>query len=267
MRPVIYIKKIEQFIRSKREETTKKTTYLKQYNELKRQELETKARFKFEDEDFYPCLNDAGFNQVFDRHYVYHTAWAARKVKEFSPATHIDISSLLYFSTLISAFVPTEYYDFRPAHISLSGLKSKRADLCNLHFDPYSINSLSSMHVVEHIGLGRYGDTLDYDGDLKAMKSLARVLAPGGQLLFVVPLAGVCRIEFNAHRVYSFSQVIEIFQDFGLSLQEFAIVPDGNNATGLVLNPTPDLLVKQHYACGCFRFTRPNKCNEDVIKC
>ncbi len=33
------------------------------------------------------------------------------------------------------------------------------------------------MHVVEHVGLGRYGDPLDPDGDLKAIAELKRVTA------------------------------------------------------------------------------------------
>jgi hypothetical protein len=36
------------------------------------------------------------------------------------------------------------------------------------------------MHVVEHIGLGRYGEPMDEQGDLKAIEELKRVLAPGG---------------------------------------------------------------------------------------
>jgi len=44
------------------------------------------------------------------------------------------------------------------------------------------------MNVVEHVGLGRYGEPLDPEGDIKAMRELRRVLAPGGSLLFVVPV-------------------------------------------------------------------------------
>ena len=36
------------------------------------------------------------------------------------------------------------------------------------------------MHVVEHIGLERYGDPFDSQGDLKPMRQLERVLAPQG---------------------------------------------------------------------------------------
>ena len=45
------------------------------------------------------------------------------------------------------------------------------------------------MHTLEHIGLGRYGDKVDPMGDIRAMNELARVTAPGGNLLIAVPWA------------------------------------------------------------------------------
>jgi hypothetical protein len=67
------------------------------------------------------------------------------------------------------------------------------------------------MHVVEHVGLGSYGDSLDPNGDLKAMSELKRVLSINGNLLFVVPV-GKPRVMFNAHRIYSYEQIIECFK-------------------------------------------------------
>ena len=61
-------------------------------------------------------------------------------------------------------------------------------DLISLPFEDGSFHSLTCMHVVEHIGLGRYGDQVDPDGDLMAMKELERVTAKLGNLLFVVPV-------------------------------------------------------------------------------
>ena len=110
------------------------------------------------------------------------------------------------------------------------------------------------MHVVEHIGLGRYGDPIDPEGDLNAMSELARVLAPGGSLLFVVPV-GKPRVEFNAHRIYSPEQIRDHFG--GFDLQQFALIPDGRHQMGLVINPSPEFANSQNYACGCFWFRRP----------
>jgi SAM-dependent methyltransferase len=205
-------------------------------------------------EDRYPCLDDRTSDTSFDRHYIYHTAWAARAVAELHPSEHVDIGSSLYFCSIVSAFVATRFYDYRPADLQLSQLVSGRADLLRLPFGTNSIPSLSCMHVVEHVGLGRYGDPLDPEGDRKAMSELARVISPGGSLLFVVPV-GRPRVCFNAHRIYNFAQVCAAFGE--LALKEFALIPDDVAAGGLIKNPDPTLTDAQSYGCGCFWFRKP----------
>jgi len=189
----------------------------------------------------------------FDRHYIYHTAWAARCLAETKPIKHIDISSSLYLSGICSAFINIEFYDFRPADLQLSNLKCESANLTNLHFAANSINSLSCMHTVEHIGLGRYGDTLDVDGDLKAISELIRVLAPGGNLFFVVPV-GEPTIQFNAHRIYSRDQILTYFKE--LKLEKFTLIGEQFSQGGLIDNPSKELLDSQKYGCGCFWFKK-----------
>ena len=207
-------------------------------------------RFKISPCDFYPCLRDKTFKTSFDAHYVYHTAWAARKVKEISPERHTDISSSLYFSGIVSAFIPVDFYDYRPADLTLSNLKSASADLTQLFFADNSLESLSCMHTVEHIGLGRYGDPIDPVGDLKAISELKRVLAPGGSLLFVVPI-GIPKIEYNAHRIYSYEMIKEYFQDF--TLKEFSLIDDAGK---FIENADPEKVKDQKYGCGCFWFIK-----------
>jgi hypothetical protein len=91
---------------------------------------------------------------------------------KIKPAEHIDISSILSFSTIVSAFVPVKFYDYRPAVLEISNYHSGFADLKQLPFPDNSVESLSCMHTIEHIGLGRYGDELDVNGDIKAIEEL-----------------------------------------------------------------------------------------------
>lgn len=211
------------------------------------------GRFSVLWQDRYPCLRDKTGATGFDRHYVYHLAWAARVLAGTRPAEHVDISSSLYFATMVSAFIKVRYYEFRPADLQLDGLTSDPADLLSLPFADGSVKSLSCMHVVEHVGLGRYGDPVDPEGDLKAMAELQRVLAPGGSLLFVVPV-GKPRVAFNAHRIYCYDQVVSYFPD--LCLRQFALIPDDAQGGGIVTDAGKDLSDAQSYGCGCFWFEK-----------
>lgn len=216
-------------------------------------ELKSSDRFKINWKDRQPELKDRTTTTSFDPHYIYHPAWAARIIKQINPELHIDISSTLYFSSMLSAFVPVHFYDFRPANLTLSNLKTGKADLLSLPFSDNSIKSISCMHTVEHIGLGRYGDQIDPIGDLKAIRELKRVLAPGGSLLFVVPI-GKPKIMFNAHRIYSYSQIISYFND--LKIEEFSLLPDNAFEVGIIKDATKEMADSQNYGCGCFWFKK-----------
>jgi len=220
---------------------------------LKFKVADKNPRFPTRISDIFPQIFDKTKLTGFDRHYVYHTAWAARKVKELNPALHTDIASSLYFPGIVSAFVPIAFFDYRPASLHLSDLTTEHADLTQLHFASSSVASLSCMHTIEHIGLGRYGDPIDPDGDVKACSELARVLALGGQLIFVTPVGKKATIQFNAHRIYTYEQVLKLFPT--LRLKEFSYVPETGTA-GVQENAKPEDLASETYACGLFVFTK-----------
>ena len=214
------------------------------------QEKDQKKRLCIPEADLYRCLNDNTGVTYFDAHYIYHPAWAARVIRRNNPAKHIDISSTLHFCTLLSAFIPTEFYDFRPAKLNLDNLSSGSADLTNLFFASNSVESISCMHTIEHIGLGRYGDPIDPEGDVKAIQELQRVTAKGGSLFLVTPV-GRPRIQFNAHRIYSYEMILDLFA--GFELEEFSLIKDDNE---FVREADPELVKEQSYGCGCFYFRK-----------
>jgi hypothetical protein len=221
----------------------------RRFKRLSKKQDQVSVRWK----DRHVCLKEKTAESEFDRHYIYHTAWAARAVARIRPKYHIDISSSLYFCSIISAYVPVRFYEFRPPALALDNLTVETADLLNLPFETGSVSSISCMHVVEHAGLGRYGDPIDPDADCKAIGELTRVCAIGGSVLFVVPV-GKPRLAFNALRVYSPLQISEYFAS--LSLKEFSFIPDRCSDGPLVPVPPADIATHRGEGCGCFWFVK-----------
>jgi SAM-dependent methyltransferase len=187
--------------------------FLRDFEEFKRQSA-IDGRFNPLVEEQNAILNDDADQTIhvsFD--YWVHTAWAARKVAELKPYCHADFASYVYFAGIVSAFVPRFwFFDVRPVTLPLAGMNTAHADLTNLKDNASNTyESVSCLHVMEHVGLGRYGDKLDASGDRKAASELSRILAPGGRLLMVLPMNEKPRVHFNAHRFYSMAQVDEMF--------------------------------------------------------
>jgi len=201
--------------------------------------------------DYWPFLFDKTDTTPFDAQYFYLDSWAARRILKTAPAEHIDVGSNVHFVGILSAFVPVRFIDLRPLNASLSNLKSEAGSLLDLPFKDGSILSLSCLHVIEHIGLGRYGDPLDPAGSKKAARELARVLAPGGNLFVGAPV-GRERVCFNAHRVLAPKTIIEYFGS--LDLVEFSCVVGDGQFTENADPLTADL---GSSACGMFWFTKP----------
>ena len=78
------------------------------------------------------------------------------------------------------------------------------ADCSHLH---NSSTSISSLHAIEHFGLGRYGDPVRPDGHLLGLDNIYRILRNEGKFYFSVPI-GPQRVEFNAHRVFSLQYLL-----------------------------------------------------------
>jgi Caenorhabditis protein of unknown function, DUF268 len=198
----------------------------------------------------FPQLTDRTATTDFDAHYVHQGPWVFRHLIDRPPAQHVDVASYLGYLGFFSAIVPTEFVDIRPPDLQLPRLTVSEGSVLQLPFADRSVESLSCLHVIEHIGLGRYGDPLDAHGSELACAELARVLAVGGQLYLSLPV-GQPRIFFNAHRVHSVEQVLHFTRE--LEFVDLAVVLDDGS---FVANCPPDIVASQSYACGMFRFTR-----------
>ena len=200
--------------------------------------------------DLMPSLQERTGTHDLDSHYFYANAWAARRIAASGATRHVDVGSQALLSSVLSATVPVVFIDYRPLVARLEGLVTVAGDLVHLPVREGSVPSLSCLHVAEHIGLGRYGDPIDARGTRRAMDELARVLAPGGNLFFAVPV-GRERVAFNAHRIHAARTILEGFSS--LTLREFSGVDDaGHYAERVGL----DQFAAAEYACGLFWFTK-----------
>jgi SAM-dependent methyltransferase len=175
--------------------------------------------------DLYPCLFDRTAATGFDAQYVYQAAWAARQIAQARTSKHVDIGSDIRFVSVLTAITEVVFVDIRPVALELKNFSCLPGSLLALPFGDRSVASLSCLHVIEHVGLGRYGDPLDPRGSDKAAREIARVVAPGGTAYLSAPI-GRPRIQFNGQRIFSVAELIGLFP--GLALAELSIV----DATG-----------------------------------
>lgn len=202
--------------------------------------------------EVFPIMNEYNSKAAsLDPHYFQQDLYVARKIVGLRPTFHVDIGSRVDgFVALLTLSLPVEFVDLRPLSISIPNLHYKQGNLYSLPYPDKSLLSLSSLHVVEHVGLGRYGDKLDPAGPVKAMKELQRVVAPGGKLYISVPV-GRPRVCFNAHRVFAPDYVIKQLDE--LILINFAGVNDDGK---LFDNIHPNTLSGSEYALGIYEFSR-----------
>jgi hypothetical protein len=165
-------------------------------------------------------------------------AMASRRESSHYPETDqwlyeaLDKYSISKHNTLIIGS-EEPYYEGIAIHkgakvtlVEYQRITSNHPDISCLTVDEFntinnSYDSAISISSVEHSGLGRYGDELDPDGDIKSMALLRERLNHNGLCFLAVPI-GKDQILWNAHRVYGnirFKKLIdgfEILQSFGL---------------------------------------------------
>lgn len=193
--------------------------YFKDYSAFRK--LPTNGTMPCRTRDLYPRIYDKTKSTDVDPVYYLQGTWCAKKIFENKPARHYDIGSQALMVGIISQFTPTIMVDIRPLSVSLPGLDFTKGSITALPFRDSSIASLSSICVIEHIGLGRYGDPLDQFGTEKAVKELVRVIAPGGNLYISVPIDSENKVNFNAHRTFTREYVLQLFSKLTLKEEKY----------------------------------------------
>jgi SAM-dependent methyltransferase len=181
-----------------------------------------KQKKQINDADFifgrlYPCLIDKYSNNGSAKgDYFHQDLLVARRIYENNPKKHVDIGSRVDgFVAHVASFRDIIAIDIRPSVGQTHNIKFVQQDfMSELKDDMIDYcDSLSSLHAMEHFGLGRFGDAVDFQGHIVGINNLHKMLKKGGKLYFSVPIGTPQRIEFNAHRIFSPKYLVKQFEE------------------------------------------------------
>jgi SAM-dependent methyltransferase len=201
--------------------------YKNDFSELRKQRGEDKT-FAFGKR--FPILGERFTESgTMSGHYFHQDLLVARMIFENKPLKHVDIGSRTDgFVAHVAVFREIEIIDIRSQISKTNNIKFRRADLMQLPQNMINAyDSISTLHAIEHFGLGRYGDPIDYFGYLKALDNIYKILQTGGKFYFSVPI-GPQRIEFNAHRIFSVKYLLDLFKT-RYKVDSFSFVNDNGD--------------------------------------
>lgn len=198
---------------------------------------------------------------IMNGHYFNQDLIVAQKIFENNPDTHIDIGSRIDgFVAHVASFRKIKIFDIRKLEEKFQNIEFEQQDV--MLFDEKlenSCDSISSLHAIEHFGLGRYGDPINANGHLLALDNIYRYLKKGGTFYFSVPIGKRQRVEFNGHRIFSLSYLFSLFQDKYM-LKSFSYVDSEENS---ILHRDIQLSEEDihttfnlHYGCGIFEWVK-----------
>jgi len=226
--------------------------------DLKEMRRQLKGNTEFPITMLRPVLRDRFESNGNLGHYFYENLSVAQRIFENKPVRHVDVGSHVDgFVGHVASFREIEVFDIRPQEAKVKNIKFVTADFMNVSEDLHNYtDSLSSLNVIEHFGLGRYGDPIDVDGHIKGLDNMYKVLKPGGKFYFSTPI-GPQRIEFNAHRAFDMEYLLKYFIPL-YNIDHFSYVDDKSNFfPNVELDPVK---VKNNFGChfgfGIFEMTK-----------
>jgi hypothetical protein len=159
-----------------------------------------------------------------DGHYFWQDLITARWIFEDNPKKHLDVGSRIdgFIAHLLS-FREVMVLDIREASKEIPGLSTIVGDAqSDIRDVTGTFPSVSSLHSIEHFGLGRYGDPIDSKGHIKGLMNIAHCVEIGGSFYVSFPI-GKDIVEFNSQRLIDPKIITSSLHNF--ELKNFIIIP------------------------------------------
>ncbi|MEY8324129.1 DUF268 domain-containing protein [Lachnospiraceae bacterium 54-11] len=231
---------------------------LKQYKQLSLKQGD--GLFLYDNKIKMPMLMDrfrAAGNV--DEHYFFQDMYMAREIFLANPENHYDIGSKLdgFIAHLLSFRESVTMIDIRPLPYDIRGLKFMQGNAMELdRICEDSLESLSSLHAIEHFGLGRYGDPVNPQAWKIALQAMEKSVKKDGRLYISVPIGPENRVYFNAHRIFEIHLIPQSLEQ--CKLIKFAYIKEGR-IVEVPVNEFDDYRIKDNYLCGMYIFEKSDK--------
>lgn len=218
--------------------------------------LNTRDNFRIKEQNMWPVITDKYAMAGSIGNYFWQDLWAARLIYKSGIKTHFDIGSRIdgFIAHLLSMDVDVSLIDIREFPGEVENLHTIVDDATTLkQIADNSVDSMSALCSLEHFGLGRYGDPIDPEACFKCFTEIQKKIRKGGQLYISVPI-GKERVEFNAHRVFYASTIVECFGEF--TLKEYSCTADGKIEYSVELHKYDEDDHHGNYRYGLFHFVK-----------
>ena len=162
--------------------------FLREYHQFKKQAKHGHIDFPLG--KLHPCFEDRlQASGTASGHYFHQDLLVAGKIFKNNPIKHVDIGSRMDgFIAHVASFRQIEFFDIRKLNTQIDNIRFIQADIMNdnLNLINYCY-SISCLHALEHFGLGRYGDRIDYQGHLLGWNNIYKIKKKGGDFIFRCP--------------------------------------------------------------------------------
>lgn len=140
----------------------------------------------------------------------------------------VDIGGGQSYSTVVPMLfrlTATQIISIDVSHhtaISKYGVRYVVGDAMHTRLSDQTVDMVINISALEHVGLGRYGDPQDVDGDIKCMQETRRILKCGGHAVVTIPY-GAPAVVYNLNRIYDAGRVQRLTEGFETVLTEYSL--------------------------------------------